>query len=211
VVGDVRQVGLDREPGPQVFVDLRQAPGGTDRAYFAVRMDLGADTNGGTIASLRETVRALDPRASIDAVATMEQIVSNSVAKQRLYAILLALFAAVAVLLASVGVFGIVAYGVTQRTREIGVRMALGATHQDVLWLVLGQSLWLIGEGLLFGLVGAAGTTRLLRGWLFGLTPLDGTTFFAAAALFALVATIAAWLPARRAMRVDPLVALRSD
>ena len=109
VVGDVRQVGLDREPGPQVFVDFRQAPGGTDRAYFAMRMDLGADTNDGSIASLRETVRALDPRATIAAVATMEQTVSHSVAKQRLYAILLALFAAVAVLLASVGVFGIVA------------------------------------------------------------------------------------------------------
>jgi putative ABC transport system permease protein len=148
VVGDVRQVGLDREPGPQVFVDLRQAPGGTtDRAYFAVRMDVGADTSPRTIASLRQTVRALDPRATIDAIATMKQIVSNSVAKQRLYAILLALFATVAVLLASVGVFGIVAYGVTERTREIGVRMALGASHQDVLWLVLGQSLWLIGEG----------------------------------------------------------------
>jgi putative ABC transport system permease protein len=211
VVGDVRQVGLDREAGPQVFVDLRQAPGGTDRAYFALRMDLGAHTNGATITSLRETVRALDPRATIDAVATMEQIVSHSVARQRLYAILLALFAAVAALLASVGVFGVVAYGVTQRTREIGVRMALGASHRAVLWLVLGQSLWLIGEGLLAGLLGAAGATRLLRGWLFGLTALDGTTFFAAAALLAVLATIAAWLPARRAIGVDPLVALRSD
>jgi predicted permease len=212
VVGDVRQVGLDQEPGPQVFVDFRQAPGVmTDRAYFALRMDMGADANGGILGSLRETVRALDPRATIDAVATMEQIVSQSVARQRLYAILLALFAAVAVLLASVGVFGIVAYGVSQRTREIGIRMALGAGHQDVLWLVLGQSLWLIGEGLLAGMVGAAGTTRLLRGWLFGLTPLDGTTFFAAAAILAIVATTAAWLPARRAVRVDPLVALRTD
>jgi putative ABC transport system permease protein len=212
VVGDVRQVGLDREPGPQVFVDLRQAPGGTtDRAYFAVRMDVGADTSSRTIASLRETVRALNPRATIDAVATMEQIVSNSVAKQRLYAILLALFATVAVLLASVGVFGIVAYGVTQRTREIGVRMALGASPQDVLWLVLRQSLWLIGEGLLAGLLGASVSTPLLTGWLFGLTPLDGTTFVAAAVFFAIVATIAAWLPARRAVRIDPLVALRTD
>jgi putative ABC transport system permease protein len=212
VVGDVRQVGLDQEPGPQIFMDFRQAPGGmADRAYFALRTDAGADTNGSTLASLRETVRALDPRATIDAVATMEQIVSHSVAKQRLYAILLALFASVAVLLASVGVFGIVAYGVTQRTREIGVRMALGASHQDVLWLVLGQSVWLIAEGLLAGLLGAGGTTPLLRGWLFELTPLDATTFFAAAALFAMVAIIAAWLPARRAMRVDPLVALRSE
>jgi putative ABC transport system permease protein len=211
VVGDVRQVGLDREAGPQVFVDLRQAPGGTDRAYFALRMDVGADTNGATITNLRETVRALDPRATIDAVATMEQIVSHSVARQRLYAILLALFAAVAALLASVGVFGIVAYGVTQRTREIGVRMALGASHQAVLWLVLGQSLWLIGEGLLAGMLGAAGTAQLLRGSLFGLTPLDGATFFAAAAVLAIVATIAAWVPARRAVRVDPLVAIRSD
>jgi putative ABC transport system permease protein len=212
IAGDVRQVGLDREAGPQVFVDFRQAPGGmTDRVYFALRMDEGADTNGAILGSLRETVRALDPRATIDAVATMEQIVSHSVAKQRLYAILLALFAAVAVLLASVGVFGIVAYGVSQRTREIGIRIALGAGRQDVLWLVLGQSLWLIGEGLLAGIVGAAGTTRLLTGWLFGLTPLDATTFLAAAAILGMVATIAAWLPARRAVRVDPLVALRTD
>ena len=212
VVGDVRQVALDLEPGPQVFVDLRQVPGGvTDRVYFAVRFAARADTSGAIIAKLRETVRALDPHATIDAIATMKQIVSHSVAKQRLYATLLALFAAVAVLLACVGVFATVAYGVTQRTREIGVRIALGASSRAVLRLVLGQMLWLIGEGLLAGLLGAVSATGLLSSSLFGLTPLDISTFAAAAILFAAVATMAAWLPARRAMRVDPLVALRSE
>jgi putative ABC transport system permease protein len=212
VVGDVRQVALDLEPGPQVFVDLRQVPGGvTDRVYFAVRLAAGADTSGGTIPKLRETVRALDPHGTIDTIATMKQIVSHSVAKQRLYATLLALFAAIAMLLASVGVFGTVAYGVTQRTREIGVRMALGASPRAVLRLVLGQTLWLIGEGLVAGLLGAVSAAGLLSSSLFGLTPLDIPTFAAAAILFAAVATMAAWLPARRALRVDPLIALRSE
>ncbi len=212
VVGDVRQVALDLEPGPQVFVDLRQVPGGvTDRVYFAVRLAAGADTSGATVPKLRETVRALDPHATVDGIATMKQIASHSVAKQRLYATLLALFAAIAVLLASVGVFGTVAHGVTQRTREIGVRMALGASPRAVLRLVLGQTLWLIGEGLLAGLLGAVSATGLLSSSLFGLAPLDIPTFAAAAILFAGVATTAAWLPARRALRVDPLIALRSE
>jgi putative ABC transport system permease protein len=212
VVGDVRQVGLDTEAGPQVFVDFRQAPGGTsDRAYFALRTEPGADRDSGTVTRLREAVRAVDPHASIDTVATMEQIVSHSVAKQRLYAILIVLFAIAAVLLASVGVFGIVAYAVTQRTREIGVRMALGASRHHVLRLVLGQSFWLVGEGLAAGLLGASVTTRLLSRWLFGVAPLDPVTFVAAAILFAIVAGTAAWLPARRAIHVDPLIALRTD
>ena len=211
VVGDVRQVALDLEPGPQVFVDLRQVGGVTDRVYFAVRLTAGVDTSGALIAKLRETVRALDPHASVEAIATMKQIVSHSVAKQRLYATLLALFAAVAVLLACVGVFATVAYGVTQRTHEIGVRIALGASSRAVLRLVLGQMLWLIGEGLLAGLLGAVSATGLLSSSLFGLTPLDISTFAAAAILFAAVATTAAWLPARRALRVDPLIALRSE
>jgi predicted lysophospholipase L1 biosynthesis ABC-type transport system permease subunit len=210
-----------------LLVSLIGGLAGAGLAVGAVRL-LGALSTGLARTDLGPAVAlprlehvAIDPAALAFALVTAlvtgliigvaPVIVSHSVAKQRLYAILLALFAAVAVLLASVGVFGVVAYGVTQRTREIGVRMALGARRQDVLWLVLGQSLWLIGEGLLAGLLGAAGTTRLLRGWLFGLTPLDGTTFFAAAALFAMVASIAAWLPARRAVRVDPLVALRTD
>ena len=212
VVGDVRQVALDLEPGPQVFVDLRQMPGAvTDRVYFAIRLTAGADAIADTMAQLRDTIRALDPHATIDAVATMKQIVSHSVAKQRLYATLLGLFAAAAVLLAAVGVFATVAYGVTQRTREIGVRVALGASPRAVLRLVLGQTLCLIGEGVLAGLLGAASATSLLRSSLFGLTPLDIPTFAAAATLFAAVATAAAWVPARRALRVDPLIALRSD
>ena len=174
------------------------------------RKSPNADTDA-SFASLREAVRALDPRATVDSVATMDQIASQSVAKQRLYAILLTLFAAIAIVLASIGVYGIVAFGVTQRTREIGIRIALGATHHDVMWLVLRQSVWLIGEGLLVGLLGAGGTTRQLGAWLFGIAPFDGTTFVATAALLGTVAATAAWLPVRRAIRVDPIVTLRTD
>jgi putative ABC transport system permease protein len=141
----------------------------------------------------------------------MSQLVSNSIARPRLYAMLLGIFAAVAVVLAAVGIYGVMAYSVTQRTREIGIRLALGATRADVISLVLGQSLALTAVGIVLGLAGAAGMTRYLSGLLFGLTPLDPTTFIGVALVFGAIATLSAFVPARRATRVDPLVALRYE
>jgi putative ABC transport system permease protein len=121
------------------------------------------------------------------------------------------MFAAVAVVLAAIGIYGVMAYAVTRRTREIGIRMALGAARADVIGLVLGQSAALTAVGITIGLAGAAALTRYLGGLLFGVTPLDPSTFIAVAAIFALVAALAAVAPARRATRVDPLVALRNE
>jgi len=144
-------------------------------------------------------------------VATVDQIVWNSIARPRFYAVLLALFATVSVTLAAVGIFGLMAYLVAQRTREIGIRMALGAQRFEVMTGVLGQSAVLVAIGVGIGLGAAAGLTRYLAGMLFGLTPLDPATFAAASLLFVVAALIASIVPARRATRVDPLVALRTE
>ena len=208
IVDDVRYKGIDQEPEPQIFIDIRQWPAPGGPRYYAVR------TNGEPTAvasTIRSVVRQLEPRAAVDNVATMTQIVSTSVSRPRMYAVLVGIFAAVAVVLAVVGIYGVMAYSVTQRTREIGIRMALGARPREVLRLVLGESILLTGAGLVSGLTGAALVTRYLDTMLFGLTTLDPATFAAAALAFASVATVAAYVPARRATRVDPVVALRCE
>jgi putative ABC transport system permease protein len=209
----VRQRGLDQAPRPQLFVNLQQSSGlGVPifplGAYYAVRTSAASST---VIAHVHDIVREMEPRASVENVATMDQIVSNSLMRPRLYAVLLGIFAGVAEFLAAAGIFGVMAFAVIQRTREIGIRMALGAQRRQVLGLVLGRAGALTIAGLLLGLAGATVTTRYLQAMLFGLTPLDATTFAAVAVLFSLVATTAAYLPARRATRVDPLVALRCE
>jgi putative ABC transport system permease protein len=141
----------------------------------------------------------------------MDQIVSNSLSRPRLYAVLLGVFAGIAVALAAIGIYGVMAYSVAQRTREIGIRMALGAQRGQVVRLVLRQSIALTTIGTVAGLCAAAAITRYLQGMLFGLTPLDPSTFAAVALLFSAVATVASYVPARHATSVDPLVALRCE
>src|SRR4029453_10383360 len=146
--------------------------------------------------SLRSIVRDLDPAATLDNVATMDQIVSNAMSRPRLYAVLLGMFAAVAMILAAIGIYGVLSYVVAHRTREIGVRMALGAQWFQVVALVLRQTAALTVAGVAAGLVGAAALSRYLEGLLFGLTPLDLPTFLAVSVIFAGVATLASYLPA---------------
>ena len=213
VVENIRQLGLDQEPMAQVFVDLRQFPPSprtiesSPPIYYAIRTDSGSSS----VERIRTVVRQFDPQATVDNVATMSQLVSNSIARPRLYAVLLGMFAGVAVLLAAIGIYGVMTYSVARRTREIGIRMALGAARADVIGLVVRQSLTLTAVGIALGLAGAAAVTRYLGGLLFGLTPLDPTTFVGAAVTFACVAALAASVPARRATRIDPLVALRHE
>ena len=217
VVSDVRQFGLDREPNAQAFMDVRQVP--TDPVFrmpplFPVGVYYTARTAGDPLAileNIRTVVRQLDAGAVLDHVATMEQIVSNSIARPRMYAVLVAIFSVVAVALAAIGLYGMMAYAVARRTREIGIRMALGARRREVLSLVLRQSLMLAAAGLSIGLAAAAGTTRYLQSLLFGVTPLSPLTFVTAAIGFAAVALVASYVPARRALRVDPLDALRRE
>jgi putative ABC transport system permease protein len=209
IVEDVHQFGLEREPGPQIFIDFRQAPGAVlNGLYFAIRT---AGTPAGLAADIRRLAGELDPLAAVSPVATMEQLLSNTMSRSRLYAVLLGIFAAAAVALAVIGLYGTMSYAVALRTREIGVRIALGAQRKTVLGLVLRQSLILAAAGTAVGLVGAVGLTRYLDRMLFGLTPLDPATFVTVVALFAIVAGLASYIPARRATRVEPIVALRSE
>lgn len=212
IVQDVRQFGLDRKPEPQVFVDFRQWPGtspiGDAPQYFAVR------TQGDPISivsQVRSVARRLDAQAGLYNVATLEQLVSNSMSRPRLYAVLLGIFAGVSLTLAAIGIYGIMAYTVLRRTREIGIRIALGAQRAEVLSLVLRQSIWLTAVGVFLGCLGAAMVTRYLKGMLFGLEPLDPSTVIAVALFFVSVAALASYAPAYRATKIDPVTALRYE
>jgi putative ABC transport system permease protein len=141
----------------------------------------------------------------------MEELVSASLTRQRFYALLPGFFAAIATVLGAVGIYGVLAYAVGQRTQEFGVRLALGAQPRDILRLVLGRGILLTALGIVIGVAGAMALSRYLRGMLFELTPLDPATYLTVILLFAAVALLAAYLPARRATRVDPAVALRSE
>jgi putative ABC transport system permease protein len=208
IVEDVRQISLRDGPGYQVFINVRQDRVPTVAPYFAVRTE-GRPSS--VIDNLRSIVRRFEPSAAIDNVATMQELVSNSVAQPRFYTVLLGVFAGIAVLLAAIGVYGVVAYSVTQRTREIGIRIALGSTRTNVLLLVVREGFALAGIGVVFGISAAAVVTKYLDRLLFGIKPLDSVTFISVAALFTFIAAAAAWVPAWRASKVDPLVSLRSQ
>jgi putative ABC transport system permease protein len=163
------------------------------------------------IPNIRAIVRRLDRQAALFNIAPMEQLVTTTIAQPRMYTMLLSIFAGIGATLAVIGIYGVMAYRVTQRTREIGIRMALGARRAQVLALVLRKGVTLTIIGIAVGLVGAAAATRFLQGMLFGITPLDARTFAAVSLLFGLVAMLASYVPARRATKVDPIVALRSE
>jgi putative ABC transport system permease protein len=216
VVANVRQQGLEREPQPQYFIDYRQLTAGgfaapplfPAGAYYSVRAEVDSAA---ILTGVRTAVRTLDAHATIDNVATMEQIVSNSITRPRMYAVLVAILSGVAIALAAVGLYGVMSYTVAQRTKEIGIRMALGAQRGEVVQMVLRQSAWLTVIGLGLGLASALAVTRYLEGLLFGLTPLDPATFAAVTVTFAAIATVASYVPSRRAAGVDPLTALRHE
>jgi putative ABC transport system permease protein len=156
-------------------------------------------------------VAALDPEQAVMSAMTMEQRVSTSLAQPRFSALLLSLLSVLAAGLAVVGIYGVISYSVAQRTREIGVRLALGARRGDVLRLVIGQGVALAGAGLAIGLAASFALTRLMKGLLYGVSATDLSTFAGAAALLGAVAIAACWLPARKATRVDPLIAIRHE
>jgi putative ABC transport system permease protein len=160
---------------------------------------------------VRTEVAAIDSDLPLGRVATMQETLRQSVALPRLYLSFFAFFALVALVLAAVGIYGVTAHAVAQRTSEIGVRMALGANAGDVLRLVLRQALVLVVAGLVSGIVLALGLARLMEGLLFELSPRDPTTFVSIGLILSAVALIASWVPARRATRVDPLRALRAE
>jgi ABC-type antimicrobial peptide transport system permease subunit len=213
VVDDMRQEALSRAPEPQVFIDIRQwpdvPPGFSVLQYFVVRAVNGSPAT--LLPAIRDVVRAIEPAAAIYHVAPMDRIVANSIARPRMHTVLLGLFAGLAAVLAAVGIYGVTAYAVAQRRREIGLRLALGARRSQILVLVLRQSVTLIGVGLVAGLGLALATTRVLTALLYDVRPLDVATFAIVSIGFATVAIVASIVPARRAMNVNPMVTLRDE
>ncbi len=210
VVGDVRHQGLDSDVEPEVYFSFLQAAQmfGNLPLTFTVRT---AGDPMALVPEIRRNVLDLDSSLTVDNIRSMEDRLYGSIAEPRFYAVLLGVFAAIALILASVGIYGVLAYSVSQRTREIGIRMALGAEKANVLRLILGQGLVLTMIGIVAGLVGAFAVTRYLESMLFGLTALDPTTFVAVTVTLTLTAAAACYLPARRATKVDPIVALRYE
>jgi putative ABC transport system permease protein len=162
-------------------------------------------------AAARNVIHTLDPQQPLGDVNTMEHLLAKSIARSRFNTVLLAVFALVALTLAAVGTYGVMSYAVTQRTHEIGIRMALGAGARDVLQLVLRRGMTLAIIGVLVGLAGAFALTRLMTSLLFEVKPTDATTFAAVSLSLIVVALLACYIPARRATKVDPLVALRYE
>jgi predicted permease len=208
VVGDMRRSGLERQPIPHVYEWYSQVTVGDGSTPDLVIRTVNPQ---GVAASLRSVIRGLSHTAILSGVTTLEQQLSSQLSPRRFETSLLGVFAGIALVLASVGIYGLVHYSVLQRTHEIGIRMALGAQKSDVFRLMVGQGLTLAGAGIGIGLVGAAGLTRLLSGLLYGVKPMDPVTFVAAPAVLIAVALLACYIPARRAAKVDPMAALRDE
>jgi predicted permease len=209
VVADIRQMGLDQEVQPMVYVPFQQ-----EREAFILRFVsfvARTATPASVVEGIRAEIRRAAPDLAIESTLTMDEAVAASVAPPRFRMLLLALFAMTATLIATCGIYGLMAYAVTQRRREIGVHMALGAERRDVLRLVLTRALRIVVAGLIVGLAGAAGLTRVLQRFLFGVTPTDPIAFTIVTLLLLAVGLVAAWLPARRATRIDPCAALRAE
>jgi len=206
VVGDVKHSALDEEAKPEIYFPMAQSP--------PIFMSLAVRASGDPmqmVAAVRGQVWAVDKDQPISDIETMERLMAKSVAPRRFNLLLLGVFALVGLALAGVGLYGVISYTVTQRTREIGVRMALGAQRVDVLRLVIREGMKLAFIGALLGLGGALALTRLLKTLLFGVSATDPLTFIVIAAVLIIVALLACWIPARRAASMDPLVSLRVE
>ncbi|HWB30525.1 MAG TPA: ABC transporter permease [Vicinamibacterales bacterium] len=210
VVADIRQMGLDQDVKPMIYAPFQQerdAPFLLRFVSFVAR----TSTPASVVDGIRAQIHDAAPDLPIAGVVTMDEAVAASVAAPRFRTVLLGLFATAAMLIATCGLYGLMAYAVTQRRREIGVRMALGATRRDVLRLVLTRALRIVAAGLVVGLAGAVLVTRVLQSFLFGVTPTDPIAFTIVTLLLLAVGLLAAWLPARRATRIDPSAALRAE
>jgi putative ABC transport system permease protein len=206
VVGDVRHAGLDGEIRPMTYWPYARWSYGT----MTVTVRTTADPNR-VVTSIASLVRQLDPELVVANVKTMDEVVADSVAQRRLTMLLLTVFAGTALLLAAVGIYGVIAYSVTERTQEIGIRMALGAQRGAVLRMVITQALVLAVTGIAVGGGGALLLTRLMEGLLFEVKPADPLTFGVVSGILAAVALLASYIPGRRATQVDPVIALRAE
>jgi predicted permease len=207
VVGDVRHLALEQRSGSEMYIPLRQC-GDLSSTDLVVR---SAQATAPLVAAVRETLRPLAPNLPGTGVRTIQDLVDRSVSPRRLVVLLLGGFAVFALVLASLGIYGLISYSVSQRTQEIGIRMALGASARDVQLRIVTQTLALAAVGITIGVVASWLVARSLSGLLFGVTASDPVTFAAMLLVLVSVALIAGYLPARRASRIDPLVALRVD
>jgi len=206
VVGDIKSDGFEAPSVPHIYVHMRQfAP---VNAVVFIRSKGDVQNLG---ESVRQVVEKVDPNVPVHSISSMDQIISRSLADRRFALELLGIFAAVALLLAAVGIYGVMSYSFSKRTHEVGIRIALGAQRVDILRMALSEGMRIVVIGLTAGLIGAAIVTRLFRSMLFEVAPADPTTFLAVSSILAAVALVACYLPAKRATRVDPLVALREE
>jgi putative ABC transport system permease protein len=206
IVGDVKEAGLDEPNPPQIYMPFRQWPVG----FMSVVLKTATPPTSLADAA-REEVYAVDSNLPVSNVRTLDEVVARSISQPRFYMLLLTIFAAVALLLAAIGIFGVLSYAVAQRTREIGIRMALGAQERTVISLVVREAMTLVMLGVVSGTIAALLLSRTMTRMLFSVTPTDPTTFASVAAALLVVALFASYLPARRATRVDPIVALRTE
>lgn len=207
IVGDVKHRNLETEAGPECYVSLLQVP--TTSMSLVVRT--ANEDPGLVIAPIREAVAKIDKDIPLADIRTMSELVSESVASRRFNMMLLGLFAAVALLLAAIGIFGVISHSVTQRTHEVGIRIALGAQTGNVLRLIVGQGMMLVVTGVGVGLLGSLAVTRVMTSLLYGVSTTDPFVFAGVALLLALVALLACFIPALRATKVDPIIALRYE
>src|SRR5581483_4809801 len=206
VVGDVKQNGLDREATDEIYFPLAQSP------LLDASLVVKTTVEPMSIApSIIELIYKIDPDQPAARVRSLEQVRAESIAVPRLTLSLLGLFAMIALAIAAVGIGGVMALNVSQRTQEIGVRMAIGAWPHEILRMVLGQGMVLTAFGLALGVVGALALARMLQGLLFAVEPTDPATFVAVAAVLAIAAVAACYIPARRAARIEPMTALRCE
>ena len=206
VARDIKQESLAAPPNAQIYVSYLQVP------WFSTSLVIRtAAAPADLLTSVQQAIHAFDPTQSGSAAKTMDELLADSVAQPRFYSLLLGVFAALALTLAAIGIYGVIAYSVTERTHEIGIRMALGAQSKDVLRLVVRQGMTLALVGVCVGVIGALAATRLLKTLLFDVSATDPLTFAAIVLLLAAVAFIACYIPARRATKIDPLVALRYE
>ncbi|HKY05931.1 MAG TPA: FtsX-like permease family protein, partial [Blastocatellia bacterium] len=206
VVGDIRYRGLDDPGEAAVYTPFSQTP-----FYWTYLMVRTSADPAAVAAGVRKAISSVDSNLTAASLRTMDDLVSESVSQPRFNATLLSIFAGLALVLASVGIYGVISYTVAQRTREIGIRMALGARPSDVLRLVLTKGMRLVLAGVVIGLAGAFVLTRVLESMLFGVTTTDPATYLIVTLLLAFVALVACYTPARRATKVDPMVALRYE
>jgi putative ABC transport system permease protein len=206
VVGDVHQIGLDTIPEPAVYWPHPELVMSGMTILIRTSNDPMA-----LVSATRDEMQKLDPELPMAAVATMDQLLADSFSRARFTMLLLDMFSAVALVLAAVGIYGLIAYSVTQRTQELGIRIALGAQRRDVLRLVLTQGTRVTLLGVAIGVLAALVLSRFLATLLFGVSATDPFTFASVAALMAFVALLACFIPARRATRVDPIIALRYE